>query len=331
MTVVIRKEQCPECAENGRDNSRDNLVVYSDGGVHCYSCGYHKASLEYKMKTGFIKEPYEVIQMAGDFNLEMWGKLKESTTTKTKGYRGFTEDTCIKFGVRQAFDEKSGEVTHQYYPITKGYELSGVKWRDANKKFYNRGEAGSDCDLFGQAVFKGTTSKNVILASGEADTLAIHQMLSKYTRSKEWEDTPVVCSITGEGGYRQYQNQYEWLNKFDKIIVCPDQDEAGQTHLHKLIQVLPRDKIFVIDLPVKDANDMLIKGKEKDFVSFYFKAKSYTPSGIIGSDVLEQALLEGIKKTKIPLPPFLSELQHMLRGGIRIPSIVNIVRTYWYR
>lgn len=46
---------------------------------------------------------------------------------------------------------------------------------------------------------------------------------------------------------------------------------------------------------------------------------------LYGSDVLKQALLDGIRKTKIPLPPFLSQLQTMLRGGIRMPSIVNIV------
>jgi hypothetical protein len=38
---VIRKEQCPECAKLGKDRSKDNLVVYSDGHKWCYSCGYY--------------------------------------------------------------------------------------------------------------------------------------------------------------------------------------------------------------------------------------------------------------------------------------------------
>lgn len=34
------KEQCPKCAENGRDRMRDNLHRYPDGTGYCFSCGY---------------------------------------------------------------------------------------------------------------------------------------------------------------------------------------------------------------------------------------------------------------------------------------------------
>ncbi len=38
---VIKHTQCPECAKWGRDNSKDNLAIYSDGGEHCFGCGFH--------------------------------------------------------------------------------------------------------------------------------------------------------------------------------------------------------------------------------------------------------------------------------------------------
>ena len=41
MADVLCHEQCPQCAANGNDNSRDNMAVYSDGGKHCFACGYH--------------------------------------------------------------------------------------------------------------------------------------------------------------------------------------------------------------------------------------------------------------------------------------------------
>ncbi len=37
---VIRHERCPMCAKLGRDNTHDNLAVYSDGHSWCYSCHY---------------------------------------------------------------------------------------------------------------------------------------------------------------------------------------------------------------------------------------------------------------------------------------------------
>jgi len=39
-SYVIRKERCPECAKLGRDQSHDNLAIYSDGHSYCYSCGF---------------------------------------------------------------------------------------------------------------------------------------------------------------------------------------------------------------------------------------------------------------------------------------------------
>ena len=40
--ILLRKEQCPTCASRGKDTSKDNLAVYSDGQTHCFSCGTHK-------------------------------------------------------------------------------------------------------------------------------------------------------------------------------------------------------------------------------------------------------------------------------------------------
>jgi hypothetical protein len=38
---LVRKEQCPDCAKQGKDKGRDNLAIYSDGQTHCFACGSH--------------------------------------------------------------------------------------------------------------------------------------------------------------------------------------------------------------------------------------------------------------------------------------------------
>jgi len=40
--AVIKKTRCPNCAKRGKDRHGDNLILYQDGGEHCFSCGYHK-------------------------------------------------------------------------------------------------------------------------------------------------------------------------------------------------------------------------------------------------------------------------------------------------
>lgn len=42
MAKFVKLSQCPRCAERGRDRGRNNLANYSDGGCHCFSCGYHR-------------------------------------------------------------------------------------------------------------------------------------------------------------------------------------------------------------------------------------------------------------------------------------------------
>ena len=41
MAKFLHYQQCPKCLERGRDTRGDNCATYSDGGMHCFSCGFH--------------------------------------------------------------------------------------------------------------------------------------------------------------------------------------------------------------------------------------------------------------------------------------------------
>lgn len=72
MARVTHFKQCPNCAAKGKDRSSDNLGVYSDGGAHCFSCGYHRGA---KFQLNFlIKEPIndqEKVVLPRDFTREV--------------------------------------------------------------------------------------------------------------------------------------------------------------------------------------------------------------------------------------------------------------------
>ena len=40
----LRYESCPRCRDRGADRRGDNLALYTDGGAHCFSCGYHRGA-----------------------------------------------------------------------------------------------------------------------------------------------------------------------------------------------------------------------------------------------------------------------------------------------
>lgn len=325
---VIKKSQCPKCAAEGRDKSKNNAIHYEDGGVYCFA--YHGTltlSETYINKRN--KEFYiEDIDMGLEFSPEYWSNLTENTTTNPRGYRKLHKETCEKYGVLHEIDPDTNQPKFQYYPVTKNNELSGVRWRDLDKNFYKKGEVGMDCDLFGQVAFQRTTSRKCIIACGEIDTMTLYQVVSKASERDGYGEIPVVCTTIGEGGYKQIQKHYDWFDKFDRITVCPDQDEAGLKHLHQLVKYLPKGKIFIMTLPTgyKDPNVMLQEGKEKELRNVYFKAQVYSPSGIVGSDALFNDLYDFEEKPRLTFPPFLSHVQdELLMGGLDFPSIFNVV------
>ncbi len=60
-SYLIKQTQCPECAKQGRDNSKDNLAVYSDGHSYCYQCGHYEHGDVIKAFKG-RQEPLETIK-----------------------------------------------------------------------------------------------------------------------------------------------------------------------------------------------------------------------------------------------------------------------------
>lgn len=322
----IRKEPCPICRRKNRDKSGDNLVVYENGGKYCFVCEKTVSlSDEYKERLRIKEEEEkEIVFPVTDFKKEDWGVLKQSLSTDPKGFRGLKKSTCDVYRVYHDYDQETGQVLTQYYPISKLNEFSGLKIRKNPKAFRAEGTNDSACELFGQAVFAKSTCKMILVAAGELDALSAFQML-ETNRKADFPSIPVVSGTIGEvGSVNQYKTNYEFLDRFEKIIFIPDQDEAGEKALEKVAKSLPRDKLYIVDLPAKDANKMLEDGRTSEFISAFWKHRHYSPAGISGSDVIYDRILEKALVAKIPFPPFLQKLNDVTGGGMVKGSIINI-------
>ena len=331
MGIAIRKEPCPQCREAGQDKSGDNLIIYDDGSSYCFACGHVVYSEEYKAKFDNFKWDDNIEkQMAKEkITKEQVEIIKKNSGINGKNNRGISDETYKAYLVRFEYNEETQDVEKHLYPITENYEASGYKIRSLPKDFSgpHYGKFGQGSDLFGQWKFRSSNSKTVVITAGEIDCLSAYQMLEDYRKSRnsDFEPTPVVSSVIGESGsYKQIQKQYDWLNRFEKIIVCYDQDKAGHDAVEELAKVIPKGKMYVMDLPLKDSNEMLVNGKSKAWISAYFNARPYTPDGIIASSSLSQKIRELAAIEKIPLPPFMHKLQDMMAGGIPLGRIVNI-------
>lgn len=270
--------------------------------------------------------------MATVFTEEDHSKLKENTSFNGKGYRGIRDEINKYFGVRYEYDTTSGDLVAQYVPTTIDDNFSGYKRRQMPKKFDGFGETGQACDLFGQFRFRNSSNKDVLIVGGENKMLAAYQMLKDFRAQREMEPIPVVAPTTGEKSQKQLQRHYQWLDRFERIILCFDNDKAGKEATELAAKVLPKGKVYVMDMTLKDPDSYLFDqesgkpvSREKEFINSFFKAKAYTPSGIVGSDGILEQMQERALTPKVPLPSFMSEANKMLAGGFKMKGIVNIV------
>lgn len=332
MAPFVKKTNCPVCG------SKDNLAVYADGSFFCFTpnCTHRKSSDEYKEEKEdkpkvrssalvadkpFVKET----KLKEGITPEKAEEIKEFTDFDATGFRGITKETNKFFGVRYGYDDQ-GQIEEVYYPITRDNELAGYKVRQIPKAFSAIGATGNDCDLFGAFRFR-SGGKYVLIVEGEHDALAAYQMFKDYSESKGSTFVTAVVSITTGAGNptKQLQNNYDFLNSFENIIVGFDNDEAGQGAVEKIVNCLPKGKVKLAKwTKYKDPNDYLKNNDAQRFLNDFYNAKPFVPAGVVASSDLYQKILDQAAVQKVPFPPFLTKLQEMLGGGLILGHIYNI-------
>lgn len=322
MGIFIRHEHCEKCG------SSDAKAVYDDGSWYCWSCKDAKASEDYKdqFKSKFgRKERKEKPEVKEPITKEQIREIVSTTSTEGAGFRGIRNEIYAKFGVRHEFDEETRQVVKQYYPVTKEGSPSGYKVRVVeDKDFYSKGSTGRDCDMFMQRHFT-SPAKYCLIAEGEVDSLSAYQMLSDYYTNKGTTfEVACVSATTGANSQRQIQNQYKFFDQFDNIVICYDNDEAGKSAVEEIVKVLPKGKIKIMHLDLKDPNEYLKDGKQEEFVRAFFRAEHYVPVGVVGSGMLYERVLNQATMPKIPFPHFMKALNEAMAGGMVLGHTYNI-------
>lgn len=315
---VVGKEPCKRCRGQGRDTVGDNFVRYEGGSGHCFACGYTVPSKEWLEENSQENgEEQEIEIMGKPFTAELKDQIKEQTGFNPKGYRGISLDISKLFRVRYQYSEDTGEVESTLYPCTKEYKLTGYKVRKHPKDFTSPiGETGKDCDLFGQFLFK-SQSNIALITGGEHDAMAAHQMLEAASKNSKYDSIACVSPTIGESGaYKQVKGQYEFFNRFKKVVVCMDDDEAGRKAAEKVCEALPRGKAYVMKMRRNDPNEYLLRKEGQDFVNDFWGAKPYTPAGIHGSSTLYDAALSYSDLKQLSLPRFLHKAEAMFDSGL---------------
>jgi twinkle protein len=269
-------EPCTECG------SKNNLARYSDGHAHCFGCGHWEPPTDTENYT--YKE-----------------ENNNMTAVQTKGFIGAIPERNIskkitnKYGVRISHGE-DGRVNKHYYPYysNKTSDLVGYKERVVEDKSFIFSGTNRGAGLFGQNIARGN-SAHLTITEGELDALSISEMFDG-----KWD---VVSLKNGaSGAARDIKENLEFIESYDNVVLCFDNDEAGQEALKAVRDIISPNKLKICKLPMKDANDMLVNGRLKDFTDAWWGAKPYTPDGIISAMDTWEYLEESKDIKSIPYP-----------------------------
>ena len=159
MNKSFTTEPCPRCRKKGRDTRGDNLIVYSDGGAHCFSCSYHRhPKFTLNHLTQEVKDDNEKAVLPSDFTREIpaecWKWLLQYGLPYSywKAYCGYSPKAnrlILTFGTPIKFS------------IGRAFTVGDRKW-----KFYGDGHKHTE-------VFSEQLSKEVVLVE---DLISAHKV-----------------------------------------------------------------------------------------------------------------------------------------------------------
>lgn len=270
----LHHEPCPNCG------SSDAGARYDDGHLHCHKCKHY--------------EPGGAITEIVEETTRDWTPLKGEP--KDLPTRGLKADT-LKFW---RYDIGEDCQIANYYNSNR--ELVAQKIRRKGKQFSVLGN-GRDMPLYGQWLWSG--GKHIVITEGELDALSVSQAMDL-----KW---PVVSLPNGaQSAEKAVANAYEYLDRFERIVLMFDQDKPGREAVEKIAPMLPMGKVAVAELPEKDANDVLVKHGGKRLIDAFWRAPLWRPDGIVDGaeftlDKVRQAAVMGF-----PLP--YPKLQEMVLG-----------------
>ena len=248
------KLPCDDCG------SSDARAVYHSGVSICFSCGQrHAPETEHAISGKRDFERGRVVPLAK---------------------RGIREETCRRYGYELSDDNK--------YQIAPYYDTSGrlvaQKLRTRDKQFSITGDA-KKMGLFGaQLARRG--GKMIVITEGEIDAMSVSQAMGNT-----W---PAVSLPSGAQNLQPLKDSLDFLESYDKVVLCFDNDEPGHTATEAVLGLLSPGKAYVADLGQhKDANELL--GQDPQALRrAIWEAREHRPDGIVNLQEIEERIRKPI-------------------------------------
>jgi len=132
---------------------------------------------------------------------------------------------------------------------------------------------------------------------------------------------PVVSLPSATPSGKLWEKCKGWLDSFEKIILSVDNDEPGRKVAEVMFDLFP-SKVYMMDHGQhKDANDFIMNGDGKAYVSAWWSAKKYSPAGFTASLDDWMDAIDGedpYEYTPTPIKGFNEVAKGLVKGGITV-------------
>ena len=280
---VRHKFPCPSCGGS------DPVSMNEDKSAHCFSCETHFPNYV-DACSGKIMDTNPKPKLSNTFLNTYNGSYGALTD------RCISEDTAKKYGVRRVVSTDN-KVSQHIYPFFNGNEVVGTKTRFVDNKNFAFAGTYEGTGLFGEQLFRNTGGKYLTIVEGECDAMAAYELMQS-----KW--ACVSLKRGASGAVKDIRESIEFVESFENVVLCFDNDKAGKEAARKVARILKPGKAKIVTLPngCKDANDMLRQKKFQDFMSAWWEARTYTPSGIMDLSAQKSEWLHRETKESIAYP-----------------------------
>jgi len=249
----VRRGPCPACG------SSDANAFYDDGHTHCFSCGTTKQNTPQERKPHTLNAPPP--------NSETRAIVPVPTEFRALEDRQLSKETAelYKFGY---YDD--GPYIHTYPRFRDGKHVA-TQFRLRGKKDFRWQGSQDKMELIGQHAFPAGCAKAITICEGACDVAASYEL-----QGSKW---PVVGVTSTSTAFKECRDNYEYLNSFEKIVICLDSDDPGREAALRLAELLPLGKTHIMTLrKQKDPNDYLRARLQKEYTNEWWGAPLYMPA-----------------------------------------------------
>lgn len=302
---------CPRC-HGGGDDKYTFSVNLENGAFKCFraSCDYHGHFVELARDFGFRLE---------DDSQKKYRKLpQKKIETKPKAIeylesRGISEEVARRYNITTRKDNDKILVFPFYddqgvLQFVKYRKMDFDKIRDKNKEWC---EAETMPILFGMNRCEDFT--RLVITEGQIDSLSLATAGIKNA----------VSVPTGANGFTWLSNCWDWINKFEEIVVFGD-CEKGKITLIETLEKRLQKKVKCVRMEdylcEKDANDILRKYGKDALVKAVENAELREVKFVNRLASVEAVNLRDLPKIKTGIAPLDRICGGLLRGHVVLLS-----------